>query len=96
MGHTIDSALFIEKTILSDMNLSKLRDSKGRKPGVPQALGSQRVGHYLATEQSLLVTVCHFYDKSSDHIPMHLFLDSAPIHSVSLFKILSFLIVIAL
>ena len=49
-----------------------------------QAPGSQSVGRYLATEQSLLVAVCHFYHKSSDRIPMHLFLDTILFHSVSI------------
>ena len=35
-----------------DMNLSQLREiMKDRKPGVLQSMGSQRVGHNLATEQ---------------------------------------------
>ena len=35
-----------------DMNLSKLQDTvKDRKPGVLQSMGSQKVGHNLATEQ---------------------------------------------
>ena len=34
-----------------DMNLSKLRELvKDRKPGMLQSMGSQRVGHILATE----------------------------------------------
>ena len=35
-----------------DMSLSKLRElALGRKVGVLQSMGSQRVGHDLATEQ---------------------------------------------
>ena len=34
-----------------DMNLSKLQETvKDRKPGVLQSMGSQKVGHNLATE----------------------------------------------
>ena len=34
-----------------DMNLSKLQELvKDRKPGMLQSMGSQRVGHILATE----------------------------------------------
>ena len=35
-----------------DMNLSKFRgDSEGRKPGLLQPMGSQKVGRDLATER---------------------------------------------
>ena len=35
-----------------DMNLSKLQEIvEDKDPGVPQSLGSQRVGHNLVTEQ---------------------------------------------
>ena len=42
-----------------DMNLSKLREIvEGRKTGMLQSMGSQRVGHNLATEQHW-VAGCH-------------------------------------
>ena len=38
-----------------DMSLSKLREIvKDRRPGMPQFMGLQRVGHDLATEQQQL------------------------------------------
>ena len=44
-----------------DMNLSQLREiMKDRKPGVLQSMGSQRVGHNLATEQQLHEVVKEF------------------------------------
>ena len=37
-----------------DMSLSKLREIvKDRRPGMPQFMGLQRVGHDLVTEQQL-------------------------------------------
>ena len=42
-----------------DINLSKLREIlKDRKPGVPQFMGSQRVGHDWATEQQQIRALC--------------------------------------
>ena len=35
----------------TDISLSKLREANSEKPGVLQFIGSQRVGHNLATEQ---------------------------------------------
>ena len=56
-----------------NMNLSKsweiLRDSTG-EPGVLQSMGSQRVGHDLATEQRVILKVTH------DEIPMNSFMYS--------------------
>ena len=44
-----------------DVNLSQLRERmKDRKPGVLQSMGSQRVGHNLATEQQLHEVVKEF------------------------------------
>ena len=44
-----------------DVNLSQLREiMKDRKPGVLQSMGSQRVGHNLATEQQLHEVVKEF------------------------------------
>ena len=34
-----------------DISLSKVREANSEKPGVLQFIGSQRVGHNLATEQ---------------------------------------------
>ena len=42
-----------------DMSLSKLQETvKDTKPGVLQSLGSQRIGHDLATEQQNII----YYD----------------------------------
>ena len=45
-------------TNLMDMSLSKLREiGRTGKPGVLQSMGSQRVGHNLATQQQQITSL---------------------------------------
>ena len=43
-----------------DMNLSKPQEDRTGEPGILQSVGSQRVGHDLATEQQLQQDISRF------------------------------------
>ena len=56
-------------TLSSDMNLSKLREMvKDGRPGMLPSMGSQRLGHHLATEQQQN----HLLAKNSGEESFHL------------------------